>query len=662
MSNAGSVNVQIGATFASTFRAAFGSAEKEIGKLGSTVATLDGKLQRVTGFQRMRQTAYDAETAWRQADQELRAMTQHLAGLDTVTDKQSKEFKALERQTEKLRVAMVAARTDTDKMERELRDAGQSTDNLTADQKELERQLTVTTNRMKALAGLANTGVGGALAGVGTQFRSLTTQATIAGAAVGYFFKTNFLDTAAQFEKFQTILETTEGSSEGARKAMNWVSDFAAKTPFELAQVTDAFVKLRAYGLDPTNGLLQTLGDTGAAMGKDVMMAVEAIADAVTGENERLKEFGVKGKKEGDTITYEYTDKSGQMRTAQVEASNRAMIESTLTAIFNEKYAGAMDKLSRTWGGMTSNIGDQWTRFTNMVMESGPFEIMKGHLTDLLATIDKMAADGSLKQYAEQTGQALVKFGEGAWQLGTAIVTTTQWLADMVGGWKNLGIALAVIKLAPLAFSIAKLGWTLGIAANFLVMFATGTATAAAAWKAFGLAIVANPIGIALAALATAGYLLWQNWDEVKGGMVALWATIKDTAIAAFDAIKNSVGAVIDWLAEKTAWIFNTVDKVKNAASSIGGSIGNGWDRAKSLVGIGEGGTAGVGHGAAAVVPVPSAAAGSVSQSSSINAPITINGATDPAETARQVRAELDRREREAAARRRGTMVDSLGY
>ena len=112
--------------------------------------------------------------------------------------------------------------------------------------------------------------------------------------ALGYGLKRAFINPAAQFERFETVLKTIEGSSEKARESMNWIDDFAVKTPYELAQVTDAFVKLRAYGMNPTDGLLRDLGDASAAMGKPLMQAVEAIADAVTGENERLKEFGVK--------------------------------------------------------------------------------------------------------------------------------------------------------------------------------------------------------------------------------------------------------------------------------------------------------------------------------------------------------------------------------
>lgn len=679
----GTVNVSIGATFASSFKTAFGSAEKEIGKLGGTVRELDGKLSRIKGFESAKDQADRAAIAYRKSEEALRSMSAQLAGADHVTQKQAREFKDLERQTEALRRKMVESARAVDQMDQELRQSGIATDNLASDQKQLQHQLDATTTRMKALAALSNSGVGAAIAGVGTQFRNLATQAAIGGAGIGYFFKKNFLDVAAEFERYKTILETTEGSSAKAQKAMDWVSDFAAKTPYELSQVTDAFVKLRAYGLDPTNGLLKTLGDTSAAMGKDVMQAVEAIADAVTGENERLKEFGIKGRKSGNQVTYEYTDRSGKQQTKTVDANNRAMIESTLTAIFNEKYAGAMDKLSGTWAGMISNLGDQWTRFTTQTMNSGPFDKLKGQLRGVLAEVDKMAADGRLAEYAAKTGEAISGLAAGAWELGKAIASTASTLAEWVGGWKNLAIILGVIKLAPLIFSVGKLGWALGSAATSLVMFATGTATAGAAWMAFAgllgkgamLAFTAfrtlaafmltNPIGLALTALGAAAYLLWQNWDTVKAGLLAVWEAVKSAGIAAFEVLKSAVGGVIDWLAEKTAWIFQTVDKVKSAASSIGDRIGGAWQGAKSMVGLGPDTSAPAPAGAAASAPVVVPAArsgGPVTQTSTVNAPITITGATDPQATAKAVRAELDKREREAAAGRRSQMTDALGY
>jgi hypothetical protein len=680
---AGSVNIEIGATFAAAFGATFGRAESQLGRLGATARNLDGQLQRVTGFQRQRQAAIDAEGAYRQADAELRAMGQHLAGLGSVTDRQAREFRALERRTEAARLAMERARTEADRMERELREAGQETGDLAEQQRILQRQLEATRNRMQALAGVASSGVGKAFGEVGAQFRSLATQAAIAGAGLGYFFKKNFIDVASEFEKFKTILETTEGSAAGADKAMKWVSDFAAKTPFELAEVTEAFVKLRAYGLDPTNGLLQTLGDTGAAMGKPIMQAVEAIADAVTGENERLKEFGIKGSKKGGQITYEYTDKAGQQRTKTVDAENRKMIESTLSTIWNEKYGGAMDKLSGTWAGMVSNVKDQWARFANNTMNAGLFDWMKNKLGGLLSELDRMAANGELQAWAERTGKALVTFAENAWALGKAIVDTTAKIAAFVGGWENLGMIIVALKFAPLVISIGQLGMALFSATGFLMMFATGTATAGAAWLAFGKGLVSmlamigtafktltalmltNPIGIALTLLSVAGFMLWKNWDAVKGGLVAIWQTIKETAIAAFDAIKSAVGAVIDWLAEKTAWIFATVDKVKAAASSLGDGIGSAWQGAKNFVGVGQGASSATASTAlSAPAVVPAARSGpTIQQTNQPQYNITVQGsATDPNATAKAIRAEMDRREREKSANRRGMLTDALGY
>lgn len=683
MATAGSVNVEIGATFAGTFKAAFGSAESQISKLGGTVRALDGKLQSISGFRKLTDETKQAGYAWQAAKAKADQLAQALAATENPTKKQAAELRRAQAAADRAGEAFSRNRQRLGEMRKGLIDAGISTADLANEQKTLERQLQATTNRMQALAGVANSGVGQAMGEVGAQFRSLATQAAIAGAGLGYFFKRNFVDVASEFERFKTILETTEGSAAGADKAMQWVSDFAAKTPFELAEVTEAFVKLRAYGLDPTTGLLKTLGDTGAAMGKPVMQAVEAIADAVTGENERLKEFGIRGSKSGGQVTYEYTDKAGQQRTKTVDASNRQMIESTLTAIWNEKYGGAMDKLSGTWAGMVSNLKDQWARFANNTMNAGLFDWMKTQLGDLLSTLDRMASNGELQAWAERTGKALVTFAENAWTLGKAIVDTTAKIAAFVGGWENLGMILVALKLAPLIISIGHLGAALFSAAGFLMMFATGTATAGAAWLAFGKGLVAtlamigtafktlaaflltNPIGIALTALTVAGVLLWKNWDAVKGGLVAVWQTIKETAIAAFDAIKSAVGAVIDWLAEKTAWIFATVDKVKAAASSVGDGIGGAWNRAKGWVGVGDDKTPAPGAPAstpAAAVPAARSAP-VINQTNQPQYNITVQGsATDPKATARAISFEMDRREREAAARRRGTMVDAMGY
>ena len=183
----------------------------------------------------------------------------------------------------------------------------------------------------------------------------------------------SFLQTARDFERFSTQLETITGSSEKAKTSMDWIADFTKNTPYELAQVTEAFVKLEAYGLNGTKWLT-TLGDTASSMGKPLNMAVEAFADAVTGEFERLKEFGVKTSVEGDKVTFKWSQNGRDMVVSTTKTSSD--ISSALANIFS-RFSGGMEKQSKTMDGLLSNLSDQFTMFQKTMMDAGIFEELK---------------------------------------------------------------------------------------------------------------------------------------------------------------------------------------------------------------------------------------------------------------------------------------------
>ena len=277
--------------------------------------------------------------------------------------------------------------------------------------------------------------------------RSMVTGATLTAPVIGMGKGVvGMTKTAGKFEQFNAILEVTEGSAEKAKQSFDWVKQFAVDTPSNLDEAMEAFVKLRAYGLDPTNGLLLTLGDTGAAMGKPVMQAVEAIADAVTGENERLKEFGVKGSvvKGTNIIEYAYTDKNGKQQVAKVDKNNRKQIEKTLTKIFNEKYTGAMEKQAKTINGIWAKLEDHWTNFQMLVMESGAFDWIKQKLQGVLDTIDKMQENGELKQWAQDIGAVIMEVAQGLWAFGEKVFDVIKWLAQFAK--ENKGVIASVVK------------------------------------------------------------------------------------------------------------------------------------------------------------------------------------------------------------------------
>lgn len=262
----------------------------------------------------------------------------------------------------------------------------------------------------------------------------------------------NIIRTASQFEQFQVILENTEGSADKARKAMDWVKAFAKTTPYEVGAVMEAFVQLRAYGIDPMDGSMRALGNMASGMNKEIMQAVEMLADAQTGEFERLKEFGIKASQKGGQVTLTYLKNGKEIRKSM--AQNATAIRKALIAIADDRFAGMMDRQSRTLKGMWSNIMDMVSNFELDVANAGFFDVVKGKVQQLLNWVNKLAADGTLAKWAQkvsgwlvemtnkatdfiqktdwkEVGEDLKIIGRGAWSIALAIGKAVEWASKL---------------------------------------------------------------------------------------------------------------------------------------------------------------------------------------------------------------------------------------
>lgn len=388
-------------------------------------------------------------------------------------------------------------------------------DRVTAPLKKLERQLRPFKRAMSDI-GNASAGLQSALTGVVAPLGAIFGAAGLGSiGAIG----SKVIGTSAEFERFQTVLETLEGSSEKAKASMDWVANFAAKTPYELNGVTDAFVKLKAYGIDPQAGALAAAGDAAAAMGKPLEQAVEAMADAMTGENERLKEFGIKAEVAGNDIVYRWQE-NGKAMVATAKKNSREQIQATIEGIWNGRYGGAMDKLSGTWDGMWSNLQDTFTKVFKMIGDAGIFDVLKGELKGVLDALAAMEADGSLKAFAQTVSDELVSaFRElkswvmavdwkSVWNDVKAFAGGVGSVVDALGGLKGVAIAVAAV------FSINVLASLASLASGFL-----------------SLAVAMGPVGWAIVAIAAGAALIYANWD----GIVKYFTDKFDAVLAAFD-------------------------------------------------------------------------------------------------------------------------------
>jgi hypothetical protein len=204
-------------------------------------------------------------------------------------------------------------------------------------------------------------------------------------ATVGASMKT--ISVAREFDKINASLVTMTGSQDAADKAFARIQNFAATTPFDLAQVATAFTKLTALGLNPSEEALESYGNTAASFGEDLSQMVEAVADATTGEFERLKAFGITARSELDKVTFTF---KGLPTTI---GKNAAEIEEYLMRIGLVDFAGATTERANTLDGAISNLGDSFDSLFLSIAQAGAgsvFEDLARSSTEFLNNLGVM--------------------------------------------------------------------------------------------------------------------------------------------------------------------------------------------------------------------------------------------------------------------------------
>ena len=317
------------------------------------------------------------------------------------------------------------------------------------------------------------------------------------------------IDGASSMEQFRNTLETVLKDPDKARKKLAWANRFANKTPFESQEVVEGMTKLQSYGIEGDRILkttnrtyLEMIGDMASGMGKSFDQAIEAVADARTGELERLKEFGITknmiddfGKSQG----IEIFNNKGQIK--DMELFNKTLFE-----MMNSRFGGAMEKQAKTFKGGLSTISGAFksglatlagvNEFGDIV-ENSPFQILKDKViipfSELLV---KLQEDGTFTKWAENLAsvfQELIFWGEK--------------IIKFIVDWKEL--------LIPLVSALAGL-----FIINKVVVLIGALQTALAA-------LSFNPVMLGIGAVIAIGVLLYRNWDLIKEKLISLWDKIK---------------------------------------------------------------------------------------------------------------------------------------
>jgi hypothetical protein len=223
------------------------------------------------------------------------------------------------------------------------------------------------------------------------------------GAIVG--FTKSVIDTTSEFQKYKAVLANSLGSMNAAELAMSRIQEIAAKTPFSVRDLTDAYVQLANRGVQPTNKELINLADVAAATGKPVDLLLGAIADAT--DTMRWRNLGIDVQKNGNKMI-------GTFRGLKVEvdANTKGALEMVSAFGQIEGIAGATEAVSKTLTGQISNLGDAWDRLLDTIGQK-----TKGIFSSSISLISSVLSNYT--QDLEQSNKLTEMFGQ----------TNDRWIA-----------------------------------------------------------------------------------------------------------------------------------------------------------------------------------------------------------------------------------------
>lgn len=290
----------------------------------------------------------------------------------------------------------------------------------------------------------ANTAVSG-VSGMASQFAAASAKATVlanmltslgtkaVGLAKG--FVEMGISYNAQIEKYTTGFTNMLGSAQAAQEAMQAIQEDAARTPFDVASLTQANQLLisagenAAYSRKVINALGDAVSATGGGNAELSRMAanLQQIANVGKAATIDIKQFAYAGINIYQILA-DYTGKSVQE--VQKMTISYDLLSQALIAASEEggRYYNAMDTQSQTMNGRISTLKDNVSQLAGLMtgdLSSG-IGVVIGHLNDMVvAAQEAYREDGwkglgnAILQLDNPISAIIKKFG----QLGSAAVS-----------------------------------------------------------------------------------------------------------------------------------------------------------------------------------------------------------------------------------------------
>lgn len=446
----------------------------------------------------------------------------------------------------------------------------------------------------------------------------------------GFAVKTAF-DGATATEMNRTAIMSMSGEKR-ADELMGFGINFANTTPFQTSEVLEGIKKLEIRGLKPEEWL-RGVGDMSAMLGKSLDQGIEAVLDAVTGEFERLKEFGLTSKMLQELFPTRF-DKKGAI------TDLKGFIDD-LMKYLTKKYKGGMETLSNTTTGLLSTIKGVYGSFTNMllsgtatgeILEKSPLGRLKTEiLQPLQADMIKWNEDGTFQKWSEDFGKCFDRVYAKGKKLVSLIFKFRKAVLGLIGVFAGMkvfvGIVTGITKVIGAISTVIK-GVTL--LAKGVAFLMKGVSVVVAS-----LGALTTPVGLIVTFITSLGVfttLLIKNAEKIKDAFLGISYYVREF----WENLKEVITSM-----PKVLW-----ESVVNLPRELGNSFKRGWENIKSMFGFSSDKKVEEEkpNGELITENNTSTRLNTISNHSNV-INFTINGTTNPEEIAKQIQDELYRRE-----------------
>lgn len=329
--------------------------------------------------------------------------------------------------------------------------ASSETKNLKTMLAQAEAQLRATTTALKAanngMEGFANStdkASGKSLAGAiaqGTVMASVFSKLGSAALSAAEGFIASGIEYNAQIEKYTTGFTNMLGSAEAAQQVMSQIQEDAAKTPFDVASLTQANQYLISAGENASyaRNTIMALGDAVSATGggndelNRMAQNLQQIANTGKATAADIKQFAYAGI-DVYGILADYTGKS----TAEVQNMTISydLLTQALQAASEEggRYYNSMDTQSQTMNGRVSTLKDNVSQLAGL---------MTGDLSSGIGQV--------VEKLNEMTVAAIEAYKQdGWWGMADAALSTIgpinkvkEAIEGVLGAWKEANLKLS---------------------------------------------------------------------------------------------------------------------------------------------------------------------------------------------------------------------------